>query len=202
MYVIFGIPDREHLTLRRDVDLGRLKLPDGRKFLARVKLSDGSLYDGVGALNFTDVRVNTQTGTSESRAEFSNKNNILRAGEFVRLILDGAVRPDAIVIPQRAVLESPKGKFVYVVGADNKAEARPVEVGAWADDGWVINSGLKTGERVIVDGVMKIGPGAPVQITTPGAAPAAEAGKSADKSADKPAGKGDGKSAPAATDKK
>lgn len=189
MYVIFGVSDREHLALRRDVEAGRLKMPADRKFQARVKLSDGSLYDGVGALNFTDVRVNTQTGTSESRAEFSNKNNILRSGEFVRLILDGAVRPDAIVVPQRAVLESPKGKFVYVVTPDSKAEARPVEVGAWADDGWVINSGLKAGERVIVDGVMKIGPGAPVQVTTPD--------KSADKAADKSEGKSDGKSAPA-----
>ena len=192
MYVIFGVSDREHLALRRDVDLGRLKLPAGGKFQARIKLGDGSLYDGVGALNFTDVRVNTQTGTSETRAEFINKNNILRAGEFVRIILDGALRPDAIVVPQRAVLESPKGKFVYVVGADNKAEARPVEAGEWADDGWVINSGLKSGERVITDGVMKIGPGAPVQIADP----------------NKPAGKGDGKgdgkpAAPAAkTDKK
>jgi membrane fusion protein (multidrug efflux system) len=192
MYVIFGVSDREHLALRRDVEMGRLKMPADRKFQARVKLSDGSLYDGVGALNFTDVRVSAQTGTAESRAEFSNKNSILRSGEFVRLILDGALRPDAIVVPQRAVLESPKGKFVYVVTADSKAEARPVEVGAWADDGWVINSGLKAGERVIVDGVMKIGPGAPVQVAAP------------DKPADgKPAdgkptdGKGASKSAPA-----
>ncbi len=181
MYVIFGVSDREHLALRSDVEAGRLKMPADRKFQARVKLSDGSLYDGVGALNFTDVRVNTQTGTSASRAEFNNKNNILRSGEFVRLILDGAVRPAAIVVPQRAVLESPKGKFVYVVNADSKAEARPVEVGAWADDGWVINSGLKAGERVIVDGVMKIGPGAPVQVAAP------------EKSADKAEGKGDAK---------
>ncbi len=169
MYVNFGVADREHLALRRDVELGRLRLPAGRQFQARVKLGDGTFYDGVGALGFTDVRVNTQTGTTESRAEFPNKNNTLRAGEFVRIILDGAVRPDAIVLPQRAVLESPKGKFVYVVGADNKAEARPVEAGEWSGsgDGWVINSGLKAGERVITDGVMKIGPGAPVQIAAP-----------------------------------
>lgn len=192
MYVLFGIADREHLALRRDVEQGRLKLPDGRKFQARVKLADGTLYDGVGALNFTDVRVNTQTGTSESRAEFSNKNNMLRAGEFVRLILDGALRPGAIVVPQRAVLESPKGKFVYVVTADGKADARPVEVGAWADDGWVINSGLNAGERVIVDGVMKIGPGAPVQVGDPAAA-----AKPAAKNDGTGGAKGDGKPAPA-----
>ena len=196
MYVIFGIADREHLALRHDVESGRLKMPANRGFQARVKLADGSLYDGVGTLNFTDVRVNTQTGTAESRAEFSNKNNILRAGEFVRIILDGALRPNAIVVPQRAVLESPKGKFVYVVSGDSKAEARPVEVGAWADDGWVINGGLKAGERVITDGVMKIGPGAPVQVTAP-AAPGAAAGADAAKAA----GKGDAKPAPSA-DKK
>lgn len=172
MYVIFGVPDREHLALRRDVDLGRLRLPAGRQFQARVRLADGSLYEGAGVLGFTDVRVNAHTGTTESRAKFSNKNNVLRAGEFVRIILDGALRPDAIVLPQRALLESPKGKFVYVVGADNKAEARPVEAGEWTDDGWVINSGLKAGERVITDGVMKIGPGAPVQIAAPAVAPA------------------------------
>lgn len=179
MYVIFGVPDREFLSLRRDVDQGRLRLPTGGRFQARVKLADGTLYDGLGAVNFSDVRVNTQTGTSESRAEFSNKNNRLRAGEFVRIVLEGASRPDAIVIPQRAVLESPKGKFVYVVNAQSQAEPRPVEVGEWADDGWVIHGGLKPGERVIVDGVLKIGPGAPVQVGA----------------ADKPADKGDGKAA-------
>jgi membrane fusion protein (multidrug efflux system) len=196
MYVIFGVPDREHLSLRHDVTQGRLRLPADRRFQARIKLADGTLYDEVGTLNFTDVRVNTQTGTSESRAEFSNKNNTLRAGEFVRIILEGAVRPDAIVVPQRAVLESPKGKFVYVVSADGKAESRPVEVGAWADEGWVINSGLKPGERVITDGVMKLGPGAPVQVTDPKAAAAGS-----DKAAGKDAGKGASKAPPPA-DKK
>lgn len=97
----------------------------------------------------------------------------------MRIVLDGALRPDAIVLPQRALLESPKGKFVYVVGADNKAEARPVEAGEWTDDGWVINSGLKAGERVITDGVMKIGPGAPVQIAAPTVVPAAATAKPA-----------------------
>ena len=83
-----------------------------------------------------------------------------------RYVLDGAVRPSAIVVPQRAVLEGPKEKFVYVVNAESKAEPRPVQVGEWAGDGWIVDSGLKPGDKVIVDGVMKIGPGAPVQIAT------------------------------------
>lgn len=202
MHVIFGIPDREYLALRQDVEASRVKLPADRRFQVRVKLADGSRYAETGAMNFTDVRVNTQTGTSEARAEFSNKNNMLRSGEFVRVILEGALRPGAIVVPQRAVLESPKGKFVYVVTADSKAEARPVEVGAWAGDGWVINSGIKAGERIIVDGVMKIGPGAPVQVGDPKAAANAQgAAAPAAKGDDKAAGKSDKSAAPPA-DKK
>lgn len=185
MYVIFGVSDRDHLALRRDVEAGRIKLPADGKLKATLKLGDGQEYSRSGAVNFSDVRVNTQTGSSESRAEFPNPSNQLRAGEFVRITLSGSMRPGAIVVPQRAVLEGPTGKFVYIVNAESKAEPRPVDVGAWVTDGWVINAGLKSGERVIVDGVLKIGPGAPVNVTEP-AAPATN-GKPAAKPEAKPA---------------
>jgi membrane fusion protein (multidrug efflux system) len=209
MYVIFGIPDREYLALRRDAEAGRLKLPDNGRFRARLKLADGNDYAREGSLNFTDVRVNAQTGTSEARAEFPNPGNQLRAGEFTRIVLLGASRPGAIVVPQRAVLESPKGKFVYVVNAESKAEPRPVEVGDWAGDAWIITNGLKPGDRVVVDGVMKLqmmGPaGGPVQIAD-GSAPAdgkgAPGGKPAGKPDGKPGGKAPEKSAPKPADKK
>jgi membrane fusion protein (multidrug efflux system) len=175
IYVIFGIPDREYLALRRDVEAGRLKLPQHGRFQASLKRSDGKPHGKSGAVNFTDVRVNAQTGTIEARAEFPNPDGALRAGEFVRVVLQGAVRPGAIVVPQRAVLEGPKGKFVYVVDAESKAEARPVEVGDWAGAGWIVNAGLTAGERVIVDGVLKLGPGAPVKVAD--AAAAAEPSK-------------------------
>lgn len=188
MYVIFGVSDRDHLALRRDVEAGRVKLPGDGKLKATLKLGDGQNYARSGAVNFSDVRVNTQTGSSESRAEFPNPANHLRAGEFVRITLSGATRPGAIVIPQRAVLEGPGGKFVYVVNAESKAEPRPVDVGAWVTDGWVINGGLKPGEHVIVDGVLKIGPGAPVNVTAPAAA-ATDGNKPADEAKEKPAAK-------------
>ena len=88
----------------------------------------------------------------------------------MRVFLSGASRPNAISVPQRAVLEGPKGKFVYVVNAESKAEPRPVQVGEWSGDAWIIASGLNAGDKVIVDGVMKIGPGAPVRIADPAAA--------------------------------
>ena len=190
MYVIFGISDRDELALRRDIDAGNIKVPADGRMVAKVRLSDGSLYDKEGRVNFTDVRVNTQTGTTEARAEFPNPRNTLRAGEFVRLTLSGAVRVNAIVVPQRAVLDSPKGKFVYIVNAESKTEPRPVEVGDWAGDGWVIAGGLKPGDRVVIDGMAKLqafGPG-PVTVTNdlPGAK-AAPDGKPGAK--DAPAGK-------------
>lgn len=189
MYVLFGIPDRERLALRRDVEAGRLKIPDGGRFKVTVKLADGSFYSTPGLLNFADVRVNPQTGTSEARAEIANPGNLLRPGEFARVVLAGAVRPNAIVIPQRAVLESPKGKFAYIVNAESKAEPRPLDVGDWTGDGWVINAGLKPGDRVIVDGVLKIGPGAPVKVADDAAAPPAPAGKTAPEDKKAPAAK-------------
>jgi len=176
MYVIFGVPDREQIALRRDVEAGRLKLPPDGRLKATLRLADGSTYPREGVVNFRDVRVSTQTGTSESRAEFPNPANALRAGEFVRVELRGAVRPGAIVVPQRAVLESPKGKFAYIVNAESKAEPRPLEVGDWTGEGWIVNSGLKPGDRVIVDGVVRLGPGAPVKVGDHAAAPAAPAG--------------------------
>src|SRR5437879_4048719 len=117
-----------------------------------------------GRLHFAGVRVSPPTGTPERRAELPNPGGALKPGEVVRVILRGATRPNAVTVPQRAVLEGPQGKFVYVVSEKNQAEPRPVEAGEWAGQSWIITGGLKPGDRVIVDGVMRLGPGAPVRI--------------------------------------
>jgi membrane fusion protein (multidrug efflux system) len=169
IYVIFGIPEADQARIRRDVEAGRLKLPPDQRFEVSVTLADGIVYGKQGKLDFTDVRVNPATGTIEARADLPNAAAVLRPGQFVRVRLSGAVRPNAITVPQRAVLEGPQGKYVYVVNAESKAEPRPVVVGDWSGDAWVIDSGLAAGDKVIVDGVMKIGPGAPVRIAEPAA---------------------------------
>ncbi|HSB49015.1 MAG TPA: efflux RND transporter periplasmic adaptor subunit [Burkholderiales bacterium] len=174
IYVNFGIPDRERLAIRRDVEAGRLKLPADGRFKATIKLADGGVYERPGVVNYTDIRVNVQTGTSEARAMLPNPGGQLRAGEFVRVELHGAMRPGAIVVPQRAVMESPKGKYVYIVDAEGKSQIRPVEAGDWTGDGWIINSGIQPGDRVVVEGVVKLSlmpPGVPVQVSD-GAPPA------------------------------
>ena len=167
IYVIFGIPEAELLRIRRDVEAKRLRLPTDGRFDVTVSLADGSAYSKAGKVDFTDVQVNTNTGTVETRAQLPNAGGGLKPGQFVRARLAGAVRPAAITVPQRSILEGPKGKFVYVV-TEGKAEMRPVEVGEWVGESWVIDSGVAPGDKVIVDGVMKIGPGAPVRIAAPG----------------------------------
>jgi membrane fusion protein (multidrug efflux system) len=125
--------------------------------------------------------VSASTGTREARAELPNTPGAsLRPGQFVRVVLMGASIPNAVTVSQRAVLESPQGgKFVYVIDDKGTAQPRPVEVGQWSGEQWVITSGLKAGEKVITDGLMKIGPGAPVKVAEP--KPAAEAKPAAGK---------------------
>ncbi len=162
IWVNFGIPDNEQARLQKEAEAGRLSLP--KSFEVELRMADGSVYPRKGKLSFADVRISTATGSREARAELPNPDGALRPGQFVRVILHGAHRPKAVTVPQRAVLEGPQGKFVYVVNEKSVAEARPVQAGEWSGDRWIITSGLDGGERVITDGVMKIGPGAAVKV--------------------------------------
>jgi membrane fusion protein (multidrug efflux system) len=162
MWVNFGMPDTEQARLQKEATQGRLRLP--KNFEVELRLADGSVYAHKGRLDFADVRISPATGTREARAELPNPDGVLRPGQFARIMLRGAVRPHAVTVPQRAVLQGPQGKFVYVVDEKSTAQPRPVEAGPWSGEEWIITSGLQGGERVIVDGVMKIGPGAPVQV--------------------------------------
>ncbi len=164
IHVLFGISDEERLRLNQEVQAGRLVLPKNNAFIVSLKLAEDGNYPNTGKLDFTDIRISGTTGTSEARAELPNPQGSLHPGQFVRVILKGAQRPNAVFVPQRAVLEGPKGKFVYVLGAESKAEVRPVTLGEWYEDNWIVTSGLSNGDKVIVDGLMKLRPGAPVQV--------------------------------------
>src|SRR6185503_14304447 len=145
MWVNFGIPDNDQARIQKEAQSGRLSIP--KQFEVELRLADGSVYPSKGRLNFSDVRIAPATGTREARAEVPNAQGALRPGQFVRVILKGATIPNAVTIPQRAVLEGPQGKFVYLVNDKSQAEARPVEAGEWSGDSWVITSGLNAGER-------------------------------------------------------
>jgi len=184
IHVIFSFTESEHLKFTRAVEEGRLVLPKGGKFDVRLKLADGSEYARAGKVDFTDVRVDPNTGTIEARAVVANPQGLLRPGQFARVTLAGGVHPGAIAIPQRAVLEGPGTKIVLTVNAQGIVEPRPVQVGDWSGEDWIILGGLNAGDQVIVDGVVKARPGSPVKVAQvpaansaqPGQAPAAKPG--------------------------
>jgi membrane fusion protein (multidrug efflux system) len=179
-YVNFGVGEVEYLRTRDEVARGVLKL-DPKGFTVQLKGSDGAAIPLSGRLGFQDYKADTSTGAFALRATFDNKDGPRSPGQFVRVQLAGASRPDALAVPQRAVLDSAQGKFVYVIAEkDGKtiAQPRPVKLGEWTRlDGelanaWVIREGLQAGDRVIVDGMARIFvPGSPVHIDD-GSAPA------------------------------
>jgi len=173
IYVTFSFTEDERLKFTRAIADKRLTLPRDGKFDVALTLADGTNYAHTGKVNFTDVRVNTSTGTIDARAVMPNPEHLLSPGQFVRVKLSGAVRTNVIAIPQRAVLEGPNTKIVMLVNGQGLVEPRPVQVDDWTGDEWLITGGLKPGETVIIDGVVRARPGAPVTIAQP--APAAGA---------------------------
>jgi membrane fusion protein (multidrug efflux system) len=172
IYVNFGLAETEQSRLRTEAAAGKLTLPKDNRFEVVIRFEDGKTYSRPGKLAFTDNHVSSVTGTSDARAELPNPAGEVRPGQFVRVILKGASRPDAIAVPQRAVMEGPQGKLVYVLGPENKAIPKPVVVGEWVGGNeWIIASGLAAGDKVIVDGLMKVYPGAQVQVGDPNAPP-------------------------------
>jgi len=146
-------------------------------------LGDGSAHKDVGKFVFIDRAVDVKTGTLRLRAEFSNPAKVLRPGMFARIKVDRGMRPDSILVPERAVTELQGKNFVWVIGADNKATQRAVKVGETLGENLLILEGLKAGERIVIEGLQKVREGAPVQPKTAAQmAEAAEAAKQAEAS--------------------
>ncbi|WP_345816981.1 efflux RND transporter periplasmic adaptor subunit (plasmid) [Paraburkholderia sp. PREW-6R] len=177
MWVNFSISENELLRYRDQIGKKQLMFPASNDFEVTVLLADGTVFPARGHINFTNPAFSTETGTFLVRASFANPDGSLRPGQFVRARVSGAVRPNAILVPQRAVLQGAKSHFVWVVDNDSKAHQRVVEVGEWHGDDWFITEGLKPGERVVVDGAIRVIADAPLKITgTP--SPDADAGAS------------------------
>ena len=134
----------------------------------RVVLPDGKTHSVTGRLNFAGSTVDARLGTVQLRAEFANPDLSLMPGQFVRAQVVAGMQ-DALLVPQTAVLQGDQGRFVWTLGADNKAVPRVVEAGAWLGPDWIITKGLASGDKVIVDNLLKLRPGSAVQLQAPGA---------------------------------
>lgn len=170
VYVNFTQSGSELLRLKQSVAAGHLKRSDSTK--VELLMEDGSAYPQSGKLFFSDMAIDPTTGSVALRAEFPNPRRDLLPGMFVRIRFPEAVVEHAIRVPQRAVQAGVQGQFVMVVGEDGKAIAQPVKTGGMAGPDFVIASGLKGGERVIVNGLQKARPGTVVKPVAASGVPA------------------------------
>ncbi|MEM5342846.1 efflux RND transporter periplasmic adaptor subunit [Paraburkholderia azotifigens] len=166
MWVNFSISENELLRYREQIAKGLLRFPADNQFDVTVIQADGSIYPQKGRIDFTNPAFSQQTGTFLVRATFANPQGTLRPGQFVRAKVTGAVRPNAILVPQRAVLQGAKSHFVWVLDQDSKPHQRVVDVGDWHGDDWFVNEGLKTGERVVVDGAIRVSSDAQIKVVS------------------------------------
>jgi len=159
MWINFSLSENELNRVRRERSEGLVQAPKSGKFDVEITLGDGSVFPHKGKITFADPSYNSDTGTFLIRAVVDNPDGILRPNQYVRTRVIGAIRPNAILVPQRAVQLSSQGHFVWIVDSDNKAELRPVVVGDWEGDSWFINQGLASGDRVVVDGSQRLAVG-------------------------------------------
>ena len=167
--VNFSVSENQLLRFRDEIKASRLVVPPDDAFEVEVVLADGQTHPQKGRLTFGDLAFSRDTGTYLVRAEVPNPEGDLRPGQFVHARLLGAVRPNAILIPKRSVLQGAQGSFVWVVGPQSKAELRPIEMGDWYGDDWFVNEGLQAGETVVVDGGIKVQPGETLKVVEPAA---------------------------------
>ena len=179
MWINFSLSENDMERIHREEKAGLLRPPEGLQFTVEVELVGGTVLPQKGRIDFTDPSYNPETGTFLIRAVVDNPDGVLRPNQYVRTRLVGATRPNAILIPQRAVQQSAQGHFVWIVNEAEEAEVRPVVVGDWYGDSWFINEGLASGDRVVIDGAQRLGAGTLVAAKDADA----EAEKEADKSA-------------------
>lgn len=157
----FSISENEYLALAKaHTDAGVNSLQD-----LKLILSDGTVYEGSGAVDQVNREISGNTGALTLKARFSNDSNILLPGMFARLQANAGTRKNAVLIPQRAVKEMLYKKFVFVIGNDNKVDMREVTLGARVGKLWLVEKGLNGDETIVVEGIQKVNKGSEVKAT-------------------------------------
>ncbi len=157
-YVNFTFTDSEMRALD-EISKSREKQLDSDDVKVELQFGDGAVYPQLGKVDTRSRTVDPRTGTILIRAVFPNHEGGLLPGQFVRVNVTGITMPDAIVVTKAAISQGPLGAFVYVVEADNVARARQVRLARELDNGWIVRKGLSTGDRIVVDGVIRVRPG-------------------------------------------
>lgn len=158
LYINFSVPENDRLELQKGITSNEISIPKDYKFTVSLRLADGFLIESAGTVDFFDTRISLNNGTWSMRANIDNKKigNQLLSGQFVHITLNGAKFKNAIIIPQSSVFRDNEGSFVYIIGNSGVIEKRPINTGMMLNQLWVINSGLKNGDKVVTDGGMKV----------------------------------------------
>lgn len=171
IYVDVTQSSSELLELRKQLAAGRVK--PARDLPVEIVLEDGTRHRQPGKLAFSEATVDPDTGSYTLRVVVPNPDQVLLPGIYVRAIIGGGVREGAILVPQRGIARDPKGNAsAMLLNAEGKVEARPVKVSRTIGDQWLVEEGLAAGDRVIVEGLQKIAPGAPAKVAEPAPAKA------------------------------
>lgn len=167
IWIYFNVSDNDILRLRKETDNKTVILPKETAYIVEALMSDESIYPFQGKVDFSSPTFDQNTGTLEVRAVFPNPELLLRPGQFIRVKVYGAERPNALYVPRRALLQKSSGMYVYLINKDNKVVAQDVSTGEWHGEYQVITNGLKVGDRIVVDGINKVAPGSEVRVSGP-----------------------------------
>ncbi|MET3008332.1 MAG: efflux RND transporter periplasmic adaptor subunit [Stenotrophomonas koreensis] len=174
IYVDLTQSAAELMQLRRELAAGKLQA--NNQMPVKILLEDGSTFNHDGVLEFSEVSVDPATGSFGLRIKVDNPEGVLMPGMYVRAVVGTATREQALLVPMQGVQRDPKGATsAMVVDAEGKVAVRPIQVSQTVGDKWLVEGGLAAGDKVIVEGLQKIGPGMPVNATEKGAQPAAAA---------------------------
>jgi membrane fusion protein (multidrug efflux system) len=170
----FTVSEQEFTDFHRRFPTQATVEEQRRRTPLQLLLADGTVYEQPGKIYFADREVNPATGAIRIAGVFANPNNLLRPGGFGRIRASVKTRAGALLVPQRAIIELQGSHQVAVVGDDNKVSIRAVTVADRVGKFWIVTEGLKAGERVVVEGLMKVRDGAPVKIISEGSAKAGD----------------------------
>jgi len=163
MYVVVNAPEAFLLRRQEDIAAARIEHPGVYKLTGTLIFLNGKPYPHDGTLDLLDVGLRSDTGERPARVTFPNREGVIIPGQFVTVRFHGVSRSSVMLIPQRAVLQGPKGPMVYVVSSDNKVEIRDVKATAWKGNQWLVEGGLAAGEQVVVDSLQRIIPDSTVK---------------------------------------
>ena len=168
MYIDFSIAAPERMLRQQLANSGVLQLPQGNRYKARLRLLDGTMYATEGEVTFIDSQVQPTTGVIKARAVFPNADGNIMPGQYVRLFVEGDILKNAILIPQKCVVMTQKGAVVMGLDKDDKVYPIPITVTVAVGDKYLVGSGLKGGERIISEGIIKARPGTQVRVQQAG----------------------------------